>query len=89
MDPTAQALFDEAVEHYRHERFQEAVDLLKRGLELEKNAWQMRFYLAMAYARQNKTREAKQEFMTMWDFCPDQELRRRAGAAITAMGTPQ
>lgn len=85
MNTEAQKFFDQGVEHYRTGSFAEAEDALKQGLDLEATAWQMRFYLAMALTRQDKTRQAKQEFMAIRDFCPDNELRKRATAAISAI----
>lgn len=87
MTQQAKSMFDQGVEHYRAGQFPEAETLLKNGLDLEPNNWQMRFYLAMTYSRQEKHRQAKQEFMSIRDLCPDAELRKRASAAFAAIGT--
>lgn len=85
MNQHEESLLDHGVTCYRNGQFALAVDALKRGLEVDKSNWQMRFYLAMSYTRMDMPREAKQEFITIRDFCPDAELRKRATSAISAL----
>lgn len=85
MTQQAQSSLDAGVEHYRNGEFEQAVECLKLGLDVDKSNWKMRFYLAMSYSQLQKNREAKQEFITIRDFCPDPEMRKRATSALAAI----
>ncbi len=85
MNSEAISNFDEGVASYQAGLFLEAEDALKRGLAQDQMAWKMRFYLAMTYARLGKSREARLEFMSVRDFCPDPDMRNRATTAFTAL----
>jgi Flp pilus assembly protein TadD len=82
---TAQSCYDAGLEAYRNGDFSFAVTSFLVGLEKDKTHWEMRLYLGMAYARMGSQREAKNEFITVRDFSPDAELRRKANAALAAM----
>lgn len=89
MSNDAQSIFDEGLAHYQEGAFVQAEEAFKRGLALDQQAWEMRFYLGMTYARQGKMREAKQEFLSVRDMCPTPEIRNRAAAAFVAMTAPK
>lgn len=87
MNPQAEAIFAAGVEQYRSGLFEQAAQSLKQGLQLSGDNWQMRFFLAMSYARMDRVREAKTEFLSIRDCCPDPTLRERARTAIMALAT--
>jgi Flp pilus assembly protein TadD len=82
---TAQSCFEAGLQAYRTGDFNFAVTSFLLGLEKDKTHWEMRLYLGMAYCRVGSLREAKNEFITVRDFSPDSELRRKANAAFQAM----
>jgi Flp pilus assembly protein TadD len=85
MTSAGKEYFDTGVEAYRAGQFQDAATALSLGLALDQHAWSMRFYLAMCYTRLNQTKQAKQEFLSIRDLCPDLELRKKATSAVAAM----
>jgi hypothetical protein len=78
-------LLEEGLLHYQNGHFELAEHALSAGLKINNVAWDHRLYLAMTYARLNKMREAKQEFMNIRDFCGDLDLRKRAEHALYAL----
>lgn len=89
MTQTARQYFDEALDFYRNSEFDKALTSFTLGLAIDGNAWEMRMYLGMTCARLGHLREAKKEFLSVRDLCPDPELRRRAGSAVAAMASAQ
>jgi len=85
MTENADELLDEGLLHYQNGHFELAELALKAGLELEQRAWDHRLYLAMTYARLGRTVEAKREFMTIRDFCPESDMRKKAENALYAL----
>ena len=85
MSSAGQEYFDKGVEAYRAGQFQDAATALSMGLKADQHAWSMRFYLAMCYTRLNQMQQAKQEFLSIRDLCPDVELRKKATTALAAM----
>jgi Flp pilus assembly protein TadD len=83
--PSAKQYFDVALQAYREGQFNEAISAFQQGLQLDKNAWEMRLYLGMAHARLGNSREAKQEFLSVRDFASDPEMRKKANAAFQAL----
>jgi Flp pilus assembly protein TadD len=81
----ASDLLDEGLLHYQNGHFELAEHALSAGLAIARDSWEHRLYLAMTYARLNKMREAKKEFMSIRDLCMDQELRKRAEHALYAL----
>jgi cytochrome c-type biogenesis protein CcmH/NrfG len=49
--------------------------------------WRARFYLAMALGQAGRLHDARKEFMSIKDLCPDPEFRRRAESAIHALNS--
>lgn len=85
MNTDARLLINQGLLAYQEGNFAAAVGPLAQGLKLEPDDWQNRFVLAMAYGRAGMCREARQEFMTIRDICPDAEMRRKAGTAVAAL----
>ncbi|HEY9792259.1 MAG TPA: hypothetical protein V6D22_17780 [Candidatus Obscuribacterales bacterium] len=77
--------FDSGLQAYRTGDYGNAVMIFLKGLEQEKDHWEMRLYLGMAYARVGNALEAKKEFMSVRDFARDPDHRRKANAALQAL----
>jgi Flp pilus assembly protein TadD len=85
MDTAHQALED-GVTHYRNGHFELAARRLQEGLaNVRDDAWNYKFYLAMTFARLEKSQDARKIFMNIRDLCPDAQLRKRAETALFAM----
>jgi Flp pilus assembly protein TadD len=85
MNKEALRTFELGVQKYRSGNFAEAEELFRQSLELDSAAWEARFYLAMTLERMQRHREAKQEFMSIRDWCPAVEMRKRAATAFAAI----
>jgi cytochrome c-type biogenesis protein CcmH/NrfG len=85
MNQDLKRIFEQGVAKYRSGNLLEAELLFRQALELDHSAWEIRFYLAMALERQQKHREAKNEFMSIRDWCPAPDLRQRAATAFLAI----
>lgn len=58
-------------------------DLSKRDPEL----WECRLYLGMAYFKTFRMSQALQEFRDITEWCPDEDLKTKALAALRAMNS--
>lgn len=85
MSATSEALFDQGLYFYREGRFQDALASFKEGLGSDAGHWEMRLYLAMTHARLGNLADAKREFLTVRDLCPNNELRKKAASALGAV----
>jgi hypothetical protein len=77
--------FESGLQAYRAGDFGNAVMIFIKGLEEDKDNWEMRLYLGMAYARLGHPREAKTEFLAVRDFARDPDHRKKANAALQAL----
>ena len=85
MSGSAQILFGEGLQLYRDGQFELARVSFIKGLAENQGHWEMHLYLGMTHARLGDLTNAKREFLNVRDLCPDNELRKRAASALSAI----
>ncbi len=85
MSSNADSLFNQGLQHYREGKFAEALQCFQEGLTLDQGHWEMHLYKGMCQARLGNLVEAKREFLNVRDFCPSNEFRTKAAAALGAL----
>src|SRR3990167_1670365 len=91
MAESADEYFRDGLDAYREGDFERALRHFTFGLATDKNHFGLHLYRGMTFARLNQVQEAKQEFLFVRDLAPDNELRTKAAAALSALspGTSQ
>jgi Flp pilus assembly protein TadD len=88
MNPVDKVLFYQGLQAYQDGEMDSAIKSFLGVLSVAPSEWECRFYLAMAYGRAGKTLEAKREFMSVRDLCPEPDLRRKASSAFQLLASP-
>lgn len=88
MNPVDKVLFYQGLQAYQDGEMETAIKSFLGVLSVAPSEWECRFYLAMAYGRAGRTLDAKREFLSVRDLCPERDLRRKASSAFALLASP-
>lgn len=84
---TPRELIDSGMAAYRKQQYQDSVQLLTEGVQMEPLNWQARLYLGIAHLHLGDTQDAQRHLAFVRDGCTDANFKQKAATALSAIGT--
>jgi tetratricopeptide (TPR) repeat protein len=78
-------LVGDGIAAFRAGDHQRCIDLLNKAIDKEKNNWQARLYLAMAYYSVGNIYTGAIHFRYLQEHCPEPNIKAQSASALKAM----